>query len=179
MAILVCFSSCDRFREQTNTNFDVTYHGVVSVPEGRVITNGGPFPSSGGLSVDFPAVAVATKSRQYADEYHIKTDKVVKAHLLMFRFYQAPTYHNLDYVDSIHVYMSTSDLPEILVARRSIIPKNQFMLDMVPETFQNLKEYFKQDIIYLRTELYINKLPDEGNKFDLVPTIYVEAKSVL
>jgi hypothetical protein len=154
MAILVCFSNCDRFREQTNTNFDVTYHAVVSV-------------------------AVATKSHQYADEYHIKTDKVVKAHLLMFRFYQAPTYHNLDYVDSIHVYMSTSDLPEILVARRSIIPKNQFMLDMVPETFQNLKEYFKQDIIYLRTELYINKLPDEGNKFDLVPTIYVEAKSVL
>lgn len=167
---LACFSSCGRLREQTNINFDANYRATIRVPDPALIT---------GLYVDCPVVSVATRHQALLDQHEAKADKVQKVHMLVCRMDSNPDYQNFDYIDSIHVYASTSDLPELMIARKSIIPKKQFHMDLVQISDVQLKDYFLQDTIYIRAELFTNKKPQPGTSFDLAPVMYVEAKSVL
>jgi hypothetical protein len=78
----------------------------------------------------------------------------------------APPTQNLDFIDTVRVYVFGPNLPLKLVAYKYPVPNGiqTVNMDVVDE---NIKEYFLQDTLHVRLTGYINALPGSGTKVKL------------
>lgn len=157
------FAGCDKIKDLTKIDQDFPYNEEIEVPFGN--STGTPLPV--GIPVSLPTYSFATNYQSYLDQYNTSSSKVdhVKLKSLSMRV-TYPTSQNFDFLDTVRVYVSGTNLPEILAAYKYPVPKGvQFLdLDVVD---QNLKDYFLRDSMYVKITGFANALPAQGTKIDL------------
>ena len=174
VAAITFFSGCSKVKSLANINFDIPYNQQISVPSSGY-AYGTPLPA-GGVLLPFPAVPVPTNSKQYIEQYHTSTDKILNVNLKSTSLQiVSPAGQNFDYLDNIEVYVATGSQPEILLASQSNIAKGLTTLDLTTSTNINLKEYFLADTLYFRMNAHINAVPAIGEQLMLSSVFHVLA----
>jgi hypothetical protein len=161
---LVLFSSCDKIQWPT-FNVEIPYSKDFASP---VLDTVVALPE-GGISYSTPAEMFVLDSRNKLAEHDLTDSQVSK--VVLKSYIQTAREGNFDFVDTIRIFLSARDLPEIALASKNGIPKSTTEL-----TFDcsdaDLKDYFLKDTVYVRTESHFNALPNaSGYRSDLVFTI--------
>ena len=168
------FTGCSKVKSLADINVDIPYEQQVQVPAVAGYSDIFPLPP-GGVSLPFPAVAVATGSKGYLDQYHTSSSKVVSVSLKGLNLViQAPQGETFDFLDSVQLFISAPAMPEILVAYDYNIPRGQTSLS-IPVTNNDLKNYFLQDTMYFREQMHINALPAAGTGLDIKSVFHLVA----
>lgn len=155
---MVLFAACSKVKQLANISFNLPYNTTVSIPR-TTIDTGLPFPPRG-ISLPFPAVPVATNSKQALSQNNTIAEKVIEADLKSLSLtIVSPPDLTFDFVDSVQLFISANNLPEQLVAYSYNIPKGVRSLNLTTNTNVNLKQYFLQDTMYVRLTTHINSIP--------------------
>ncbi|MBC7554007.1 MAG: hypothetical protein H7257_08510 [Taibaiella sp.] len=166
IAATILSGSCKKAKELANISVDIPYTQQASIPEVDGYTPGVPIP--GGVTVPLPAVPIATNSKQYVEQYHTSTNKIVKVSLKTLTIRTvAPAGQTFDFVDNIELFISAPGLPEKLVASQYTVPKGQTTLTLTTAGDVNLKDYFIQDTMYFRESIRINATPPTGTQLEI------------
>ena len=148
--------SCKKVKSLANIGADLPYPQTVTIP--AYSEDGFPVPE-GGTSLPFPAIPVATNSREYIAQYNTSADKVVSVSLKSLNMHMTkPEGENFDFVDTIQLYISAPPMPEVLMAYDYTIAKGTNDVSLTT-TNVNLKEYFLKDTMYIRPYMHITKAP--------------------
>jgi len=150
---LLLFSSCDKFSLIKTLNVDLPYSEEFKLPSADTLIEMPP----GGLDLALPVQAVATNVDDNLATKNLNTGQVTK--VLLKSYTQNVAGGNFDFIDGLRIFISAKGLPEVQLASRNDIPKGADKFDFSC-TDANLKEYFMQDSIYIRTEGHINNIPD-------------------
>jgi hypothetical protein len=164
-SLVIIATGCKKIKRLADIHVDIPYNTQVSVP--KIDGDPGtPLPVS--VPISFPAVAVATDSKEQLSKYGTAANLVVTVYLKSLALQiQPPTSGNFNFLDNVQVYLSAKNLPEKLVAFQTNIPKGTSTLNLGTNTEVNLKDYFLQDTIYLRLNASINAIPPSGVKLDV------------
>jgi len=147
----------------------------VSVPQIAGDTAGVALPP-GGASLPFPTFPVVTNSQQYISQYKTSTDKIVSFDLSSMQVQiLSPSTENFDFLDSIQIYISAANQPEVLVAYQYSVPKGQTTLSLAVPSGLNLKNYFIQDTMYFRVNSHINAVPASGTTLNIASSFNLVA----
>jgi hypothetical protein len=175
IALVTLFAGCNKIKQLANINVNIPYNAQVTVPTVEGDTAGFPLPP-GGVTLPFPTLAVPTNSQQYIAEYNTSTDKILNVDLQSLALQiLSPASQNFNFLDSVEIYISTSTLPEMLVAYDYNVAKNATTLDLTAETNLNLKTYFIQDTIIFRISTHINAIPASGTQLNIASTFHLLA----
>jgi hypothetical protein len=175
IAFVALFASCNRITQLANINVNIPYSAQVTVPQVPGDAAGIPLPP-GGISLPFPTMPIATNSQQYIAEYQTSAAKIVDVDLQSLALQiLSPADQNFNFLDSVEIFISTSTLPEMLVAYAYDIPQGQTTLNLTTETNLNLKTYFIQDTIIFRMSAHINAIPASGTQLNIASTFHLLA----
>ncbi len=173
--LFTLIASCSKIKQIANINVDIPYSAQSALPEIPGIIAGYGLPP-GGISLPFPAIPVATNSKQYISQYHTAANMIIDVYLKQLSLQiVSPPNQNFDFLDSVQVYISAPTQPELLVANEYNIPKGQTALNLSTNTNVNLKKYFVQDTIYFRIQGHINAIPASGTLFNLQSVFHLLA----
>lgn len=171
IVFIVFAGACNKVKQLADINVDFPFDQMVNVP--AVNLNGSEIFSPGGLFLPFPAVPVASNSKQQMANYNTAAEKVVKVDLKrMALTIVSPPEENFNYLDNVQLYLSANNLPEVLIAYQYNIPKGQNTLNLETVTGVNLKDYYLQDTIYLRMTAHINALPAQSGEQLKISTVF-------
>ncbi|OSZ78524.1 hypothetical protein CAP35_09820 [Chitinophagaceae bacterium IBVUCB1] len=177
LAAFVLIASCKKIKEvaqqATIITKNVEYNEEIAIPDNPGI----PLPV-GGVKVGLPAFGSPTYIGDFLKENNTTTDRLISAKpsRLGIKLLTPPT-SNLDYVDSLWIYISAKGLPETLAAYKYPIPKGTKEIDgsVVDKDF---KEYFVKDTLYYRVEGHFTKYPDSSTTLQLYGTFKVQASPI-
>lgn len=152
--LLILLSSCSKLQNLANINVDLPYEERIIAPE---------FDSTlkipaGGICVSLPPQPVPTNSKEAMALYNTGQENILHVKLVRFEQLVPAGTGNFDFADSLRIYISATDLPELLIANKSGIGKNLETLALDCND-QNLKPYFLQDTVYMRVEGRFNAIP--------------------
>lgn len=157
VALMIFFSSCQKvnvLKNLTNLKFDLPYSQEYTAPG---LDSNIQLPSTG-LSYSFPAMPVATNATESMKNLNVNENQVEKMTLKSFSQQIFNTAGGFDFADSLQVYVSAKDMPEILMAYSYDIPKNTDSLAFNC-TDENLKPYMLKDTVYMRMQGHFNSIP--------------------
>ncbi len=161
--LIIAFASCQKIKSLANINFNIPFSQTVETPAIDGYNYGLPLPN-GGATLPFPAVSVATNSQELFDKYHASSKNLVSARINNIDLQITSAGQNFDFLDTIQLYISAQNLPEMLVAYQYNIPKGQTRVDLAIVPDKNLKEYVVKDSVTLRLNAHINALPKPGTQ---------------
>jgi hypothetical protein len=174
--ILTSLASCKKIKEVTYVNFEITYRPTVEVsalglpPEVQL--------PPGGVSASFPAFPFATNIQTYLDQYDIEWENVVEVTPLRLTLEVIHPNHNFDYVDSVQVFLSAPNLPEVMIAYSYTVPKGKMVIYLQNVQDLNLKDYFLKETVYYRINTHINKVP-AGEQFTVSSIFHLKANQLI
>lgn len=169
--LTLTFTDCKKLKELAEINQDFPYNEEVEIPFGN--STGQPLPT--GIPVSLPPYSFATNYESYLDQYNTSTSKVIHVKLKSLSMRVTyPAAQNLDFLDTVRVYVSGTNLPEKLAAYKYPVPKGLRFLDL-DIVDQNLKEYFLRDSMFVRLTGFANALPAAGTKMDLAVKFNLKA----
>jgi len=175
MAFVACFAGCSKIKQLANINVNIPYSAQVTVPAVEGDTAGFPLPP-GGVTLAFPSISVATNSQQYIAEYNTSTDKILNVDLQNLALQiLAPANQNFNFLDSVEIYLSAPNQPQVLVAYAYNVPKGLTTLNLTTETGVNLKSYFIQDTIVFTMSAHVNAIPASGTQLNIASTFHLLA----
>ncbi len=87
----------------------------------------------------------------------------------------APAGNNLDFFQSIEVFMSASDLPEVSIASKMNIPDGLSILVLEPSG-ANIKDYIKKADFSLRFAITTDEVTTQDHDLGIEMTYFVDAK---
>lgn len=161
--LAVTFTDCKKIKELAEINQDFPYNEEVEIPFGS--STGTPLPV--GMPVSLPPYSFATNYESFLNQYNTSSSKVIHVKLKSLSMRVTyPATQNMDFLDTVRVYVSGTGLPEKLAAYKYPVPKGvQFLdLDIID---QNIKEYFLRDSMFVRLTGFANALPAANTKMDL------------
>lgn len=167
VALVALTTGCKKVKDLANISVDIPYTQQVTIPSNSGYEFGFPLPA-GGASIPFPAVAITTNSQSYLDQYHTTASKVIKVALkgLVLEL-TSPPGQNFDFLDSVQIFISAPSHPEMLVAYKYNIGKSQTTLTLITSNDVNLKDYFLEETMSLRTTMHINAVPAPGAQMNI------------
>lgn len=176
-ATLVLFASCKKIKEvaqqATIITKNVEYNEELDVP----YIPGVPVPA-GGAKIGLPAFGSPTYIGDFLKDNNTTTDRLISAKpaRLGIKLLSPPT-SNLDYVDSLWIYISAKGQTEELAAYKFGIPKGSKEIDgsLVDKDF---KSYFIQDTIFYRVVGHFTKYPDSNTRLQMFGTFKVQASPI-
>ncbi len=175
IALFTLITGCNKIKQIANINVDIPYAAQFSLPAIAADTAGFVLPS-GGISLPFPAIPVATNSKQFISQYNTAANMILDVYLKGLSLQlAAPANQNFDFLDSVQVFISAPNQPEVLVANEYNIPKGQSLLNLTTNIDVNLKNYFVQDTIYFRLQAHINAIPASTTVLNLQSVFHVLA----
>ncbi len=172
---LIFAIGCAKLKSLTTINIDLpTYTNQIYLPS-VYDTLTSHFPA-GGVQISLPALPIVTNSQQYISTYNttvkdITSISVKQATLQMV----SPSGAYFDYLDSISIYMSATNLPTVLFASKTNIPKGQNILTLDVAADTALKSYFLKDTIYMQTNAHFNNVPPASSVVESKITFHMVA----
>ena len=163
IAAIVLISACQKIKSIANINFNIPFWQTAEVPAIGGYNYGIPLPA-GGAGLPFPPVAVATNAGQLFTQYHAGRKNVVDAHVNNIDLQIVAGDQNFDFLDTIQLFVSTADLPEVLVAYKYNIPKGQKRIDLTIVPGMKLRNYVVEDTVRLRMNAHVNAVPKPGTQ---------------
>lgn len=164
-ALVGLFSSCDKLDELTK--FDMDY-------DQRVV-----IPSTTGVDLPFE-VFTPEKETNSSAEFEVNDtrkdliEEIVLKKLVMT--VEAPEGEDFSFLESIIIYMSAEDLPEIKIAwNEDVSATAGEQLELVT-TAEDLKEYIKKDTYTLRLKTVTDEFLSSDYEINIATTFFVDAK---
>jgi hypothetical protein len=160
LAGLVLAVGCTKLKNLTTINVDVPLSNSTSIPKVYDTSNHIPFPAAG-VSASLPSISIPTNSQQFISGNNTTVNDITSVSMKSATIQMtAPSGANFDYLDSINVYLSATNLPTILFASKTSIPKGQntINLDLSPAD-TSMKSYFLKDTLNISANAHFNNLP--------------------
>jgi len=158
----ICILACRKIKQLANINVNIPYSYDLAVP---AYIDTISVPSNGGLDVDLPVIPIQTNSKQYLDQYHTSSSKIVDLKLksLTLKIIQPPG-GNFNFVSAMSAYISASSLPEVQVASVANIPKGVDSVTMICSG-ADLRDYFLSETMYVRMMGHFTRVPPPNTTF--------------
>src|SRR5215204_701305 len=80
MVLVTILAACTKLKRLADINIDIPYNQEVNIPRYSGGISGLPIPG-GGAQLPFPAIPVATNSKQYIAQYNTSAEKVLRIDL--------------------------------------------------------------------------------------------------
>ncbi len=177
LCTLAAFSllpACSKIKQLANINVDLPFSQQMQVPAVQGYTEGMQLPM--GVTIPFPAIPVATNSKDFIATYNTAANMIVDVDLKSLNFQiTAPATQNFDFMDTVQLYISSKSQPEVLVAYKYGVPKSTQSIDFYTITSVNLKNYFVEDTMYFRISAHVNAIPASGTNLKLSSVLHVLA----
>ena len=164
-ALVGLFSSCDKLDELTK--FDMDYDQTVVIP------------STTGVDLPFD-IFTPEKETNSSTEFEVNDtrkdliEEIVLKKLVMT--VEAPEGEDFSFLESIIIYMSAEDLPEIKIAwNEEVSATAGEQLELVT-TAEDLKEYIKKDSYTLRLKTVTDEFLSSDYEINIATTFFVDAK---
>jgi len=165
---LMIAAGCSKIKQLANISVNIPYSQDISVPQVAGDTFGVALPA-GGAPLPFPSFPVVTNSQQYIAQYNTSTSKIVSFDLTSMQVQiLSPANQNFNFLDTIQIFISASNQPEVLVAYQYGATTDQTILTLSVVSDVNLKNYFIQDTMYFRVNTHINAIPASGTQLKIV-----------
>ncbi len=174
---LVLFASCKKIKEAAQQATIVTK--VIDDEQELAIPNypAIPFPPQG-VKIELPPFGNPTYIGDFLKEYNTTTDRLISARATKLGLKLiTPTTGNLDYVDSLWIYVSAKGLPEQLAGYIYPVPKGSRDLAGTPVD-KDLKEYFTRDTLFYKVAGHFTRYPDSNTKILLYSSFKIEASPI-
>ena len=144
-AVFVALASCKKQKE-----FNVTNSSTFTIPSSTSIIN---LP----MQITTPQTTsnIETKVNNEGSSSKL-IEKVTLTSLNLV--INAPSNGNFDFLNSIEIYLSSQNQPEILVASKYDIPENNLTTLALNTESTDLKEYIKEKELTLRTKIITDKV---------------------
>jgi len=157
---------CKKFKKYTE--FDVNNTSNFTIPSSNYLIN---------LPVDFTTPESTTNIQEKFDNEGSSSkliDEVILTKLSLF--INGPTNGNFNFLNSVELYLSSNNQPEILAAWQYDIPENNSKnLDLTTGN-TNLKEYMKESSLTLRVKIVTDKIVSYDIDIIAKQTFHVKAK---
>ncbi|HXS36989.1 MAG TPA: hypothetical protein VN721_09825 [Flavipsychrobacter sp.] len=157
--LLACTISCKKIKKLATINVNIPYSGVLGLPDlsHDTLINFDSFPH--GISVSLPPYGMPTYSQQFLSQYNTSPSKVNSAKLQSYTMQiLKPVGGYFDFIDTVQIYLSAPNQPEVLVAYNNNVPHDQNTVTMT-STYTELKNYFLQDSMFIRVYANFIKKP--------------------
>ncbi len=163
--------SCNKLADIIVIRKNVEYTQDQDIP--NIPNPGVAFPTAG-VTIPFPKYSLVTNSSTFFKDNNTSSNLLtsVKPHELGITLIQ-PANTNLDYVDTMRVYISADGLPEVLAAHE-YGKNNASAFNLTPEDVE-LKSYFLKDSMYVRLEAHFIDYPDSNSKIQVKTSLAVVA----
>ena len=180
LAVLVSagITSCEKTKEDINkaTEFDMNYSTEFTIPSSTLTVPGGA-PSATTQPIDFntPEISTASANRFTSES----TTKDLIEEIKMTKFNISNPGGNLNYLKSFTIYLKTSNLGDVAVASKTVVPQNVSTLDADLANV-NIKEYIFKDKIQFRINVVlITGTGASGDqKLKTTQTMHVKGKRI-
>ena len=170
--LLTGLAGCDKLKDLGQISKNIDYTSTVDL---HGLPGGVATLPNGGLSAYYPASSMATREKEYMKEYNTTEDKIDGVYFAKFTIdMKKPAGQNFDFMDSVKVYISATNMPEILAAYNYSIPKGQTSVELT-RVSDNLKDYFIKDTIYMRVGGHFVGIPDSGAQISANTTLNLVA----
>lgn len=165
ITLLFFVSSCDKIDELTK--FDITYNQEIVIPSTSIINL--PF------SIFTPETSTNSEStfsnnntnRDLIEDIRL-TDLVLEIN--------SPGDGNFNFLNSIEIYMSSENLPEIKIAWKENIGNNSSSVLNLDTLDEDIKDYIKKDTYTLRVETVSDETIREDYNINIESVFFVDAK---
>lgn len=164
-SLVSVFISCDKLDELTK--FEMDFDQTVIIP------------SSSGVDLPFDVFTPETETNS-SSEFAVNDtrkdliEEIVLKKLIMS--VNSPEGEDFSFLESIIIYMSAEDLPEIKIAWNEEVAANPgVQLDMITTT-EDLKEYIKKDSYTLRLKTVTDEFLSTDYEIEIASTFFVDAK---
>jgi hypothetical protein len=151
------------------THFYIDYTTGITVP--ATLTDAFPF------SLQTPAIG--TNSTYEFEDHDTRKDKIQSIFLKQLKLtIEDPTGETFSFVNSASIYISTDDLPEVLVAKSDSVPDNiGNVLELVPSD-TDLQEYIKATKYRLRVKIISDETVPQDVHIEAYSKFLVDAKLI-
>lgn len=157
--------SCKKLNELTV--FDITMNSEVVIP------------NTVGINLPFSmnTFDIETNSSSTFENNDTRTDLIQEISLTSCDLtITSPSNGNFDFLKSIKIYISTSDLPEILIAQKTDIQDGQGNTLSLDVSGEDMTEYIKESKFDMRTDIVTDQVPGSEVHIDVESVFRVDAK---
>jgi hypothetical protein len=157
---------CKKFKKYTE--FDVNNTSNFTIPSSNYFIN---------LPFDFTTLESTTNIQERIDNEGSSSkliDRVTLTKLTLL--INNPTNGNFDFLNSVEIYLSSNNLPEILAAWQYDIPENSSRALDLSTGNTNLKEYMKESNLTLRVKIVTDKVVPYNIDVIATETFHVKCK---
>lgn len=168
LSLIIFGVSCKKTKEKVDelTEFDMSYSYDLSIPQNSITATNTTVPA------DFTTSDISTNSSSTFSAQKTAADKVSEIKLTKFKISTTAT--NLNYLNSITIYIQGSGQPEIQLASKSTVPSDVQSFDM-DLSGTNLKEYLFGTTFKLRVSVLVNTTISGQQTLKLDQTMHVKA----
>ena len=165
-ALVGVFVSCEKLLDEL-TKFEMDFNQTVVIP------------SSSGVDLPFNVFTPETETNSTAEFEVNDTRKDLIEEIVLRKLVMtvnSPEGEDFSFLESIIIYMSAEDLPEIKIAWNEEVSANPGeQLELVTTT-EDLKEYIKKDTYTLRLKTVTDEFLSTDYEIDIATTFFVDAK---
>lgn len=146
--------------------FNMSYTETIVIPSNGIL----------GIPVDFPTPAMKTNSTQRFKDEGTTADKVKDVELTYIRCtITDPSDETFSFLKDIHIYLSSSNHAEVLIASNSNVPNDiSNVLELDPKSVK-LDKYIKDDEIIIRAEFTTDETINREITMDIFTRFEVTA----
>lgn len=148
------------------TEFDIDYTNTVTIPASSITVN---------VPANFESPEIPTESKEKFSSK--KTLKDYVEEIKMTRFNLSVDNGNLDFLNSLSIYIKASNQPDVLVATKTVIPQGVSSFAMDLEDL-NIKEYIFNETIKFKVNVTIQSGMANTAQLKMDQTVHVKAKIV-
>ncbi|MDX1362714.1 MAG: hypothetical protein R3243_00805 [Arenibacter latericius] len=164
-AIIAGFSTCDKLDELTKFEMDYSQRVVI--------------PSSTGVDLPFDVYSPETETNSSSEFAVNDTRKDLIEEIILRKLtlkLKSPEEEDFSFLESIKVYMSADDLPEIRIAwNEEVAATTGGTLELLTSG-DDLKDYIKKDKFTLRLETVTDEFLSSDHEIDVLSVFFVDAK---
>lgn len=165
IALLGATVSCDKLNELTIFDISTTTEIVI--------------PATAGVNLPFSMTTpnIETNSSSTFENNDTRADLIQDIRLTTCNLeVTSPSNGNFDFLNSIEIYISTQELPEILVAEKQNIPEDGRTTLSLDVSNEDLSEYIKSEQYDMRTKIVTDQVPGSEVRIDASTIFRVDAK---
>lgn len=164
-ALTLLISSCEQASELTK--FDISTNSQVTIPATAGVN----------LPINLLTPDIESNSETAFSNNDTRADLIEEIYLKSCDLeISSPSSANFDFLKSVEVFISTDDLPEVLIAQRQDIQNGEGRQLSLNATGEDLTEYIKASTFSMRVKVVTDEIPGSEIEIDVASVFRVDAK---